>query len=83
MILDKIVEDKKLRIPGHKEALPFGEARRIAEEMASRGTGATPAKESFYEALSKDGLSIIGEFKQASPSLGNIEKTMELPDRIK
>ena len=37
---------------------------------------------SFYEALANPGLSIIGEFKKASPSMGKIEMTMELTDRI-
>ena len=37
---------------------------------------------SFYEALAKPGLSIIGEFKKASPSMGKIKMTMELTDRI-
>ena len=76
MILDTIVEDKKKRLVTEKKEVPLTEVRSLAE-----GAKQT-AKETFYEALKKPGLSIIGEFKKASPSLGNIQKTMELPDRI-
>ncbi|MCR5785193.1 MAG: indole-3-glycerol phosphate synthase TrpC [Eubacterium sp.] len=81
MILDKIVEDKKIRLKEHKEKFSFEEARREAEKRI-KDDSLTGAKETFYDALSKPGLSIIGEFKKASPSLGNIEKTMELDERI-
>jgi indole-3-glycerol phosphate synthase len=36
----------------------------------------------FYDALAKDGLSIIGEFKKASPSHGIMNSTINLTDRI-
>lgn len=75
MILDQIVEDKKIRLKEHKERLPFEEVRRIAEAQKENGA-------SFYEALKRPGMSIIGEFKKASPSLGNIHQNMELTERI-
>ena len=75
MILDKIVEDKKRRLAEHKARISESEMRRMAEE--SKGGGA-----SFREALSKPGISIIGEFKKASPSLGKIDSKLELTDRI-
>lgn len=75
MILDKIVEDKKLRLPQHKARISETEMRRLAESYQ----GASP---SFREALAKPGISIIGEFKKASPSLGKIDSKLELTDRI-
>ena len=36
----------------------------------------------FYKALAKPGLSIIGEFKKASPSMGVIDGKIDLMDRI-
>ncbi len=75
MILDQIVEDKKMRLPQHKARISPFEMRRLAEAY----DGISP---SFYDALSKPGISIIGEFKKASPSLGKIESKIELTDRI-
>lgn len=40
------------------------------------------ASVSFYDALRKGGLSIIGEFKKASPSLGTIDNPIPLTNRI-
>ena len=75
MILDVIVEDKKKKLKEHKN--------RISEEKMKELALACERKSiSFYEALAKPGLSIIGEFKKASPSMGKIEMTMELTDRI-
>ena len=81
MILDKIVEDKKIRIAQAKKDISFDRQRSLAEKRVAEDT-LSGAKETFYEALIKPGLSIIGEFKKASPSLGNIKKTMELDKRI-
>lgn len=76
MILDTIVEDKKKRLPEHKARISETEIRRMAEQTKTR------AKNCFYESLKKPGLSIIGEFKQASPSLGNITSKIDLTERI-
>ena len=75
MILDVIVEDKKKRLKEHK-------ARTSEEEMKELALASERKSISFYETLAKPGLSIIGEFKKASPSMGKIEMTMELMDRI-
>ncbi|MCD8218492.1 MAG: indole-3-glycerol phosphate synthase TrpC [Clostridiales bacterium] len=75
MILDQIVEDKKVRLPEHKSKISPSEMRRLAENY----NGASP---SFKEGLEKPGISIIGEFKNASPSLGNIKSKINLTDRI-
>lgn len=75
MILDDIVKDKRKRlIEAKRQVSP--------EEMRRRALAETRTPVSFYEALAKPGLSIIGEFKKASPSLGKIPQTMELTDRI-
>ena len=79
MILDKIVEDKKIRLNEHKARVPFEEIRREAEEIIKR---ARRPRNHFYNNLKKDGISIIGEFKKASPSLGDITEKIDLLDRI-
>jgi indole-3-glycerol phosphate synthase len=76
MILDQIVEDKKKRLPEHKARISEQDMRRLAEETATR------AANCFYENLKKPGLSIIGEFKKASPSLGKITSKIDLMERI-
>lgn len=78
MILDKIVADKKLRLSEHKARIGEREMRNFAEETIRE----KPEHPSFYQALAKPGISIIGEFKKASPSLGKIESSMNLTDRI-
>ena len=75
MILDEIVADKKKRLVEHK-------ARMSEEEMKKMAYDSNRTSISFYQALAKDGLSIIGEFKKASPSLGVIDNKLELTDRI-
>ncbi len=75
MILDTIVEDKKKRLIEEKKRVSEEQMQRAAEKERRRSI-------SFYDALAKDGLSIIGEFKKASPSMGDIAMTMELTDRI-
>ena len=76
MILDVIVEDKLKRLPEHK--------KRISEEkMKELALSSTRKINSFYEALKKDGLSVIGEFKKASPSHGIMNNKIELVERIR
>ena len=75
MILDVIVEDKKKRLAAAK-------ARIGEEEMKARAYSCGHEIISFHDALAGEGLSIIGEFKKASPSMGDITMTMELTDRI-
>ncbi len=79
MILDKIVEDKKVRLVEHKARTSFEEIRHQAEEVLNKGN--RPGN-LFYDNLKKEGISIIGEFKKASPSLGKIEEKINLLDRI-
>ena len=74
MILDVIVEDKKKRLPEHKKNISEIKMRELAEKYEGK-------KHGFYQALSKSGISIIGEFKNASPSLGKIKSKINLLDR--
>lgn len=75
MILDDIVADKRRRVAESK--------KKISEEkMKNLGASNNRQSVSFYEALAKSGLSIIGEFKKASPSMGAIQSKIELTDRI-
>ena len=67
MILDRIVERKKMRL---KELnLDIKLLKEKAEGAESRS--------SFIEALQKGGLSIIGEVKRASPSKGLIKENFD------
>lgn len=75
MILDEIVADKKIRLTEHKKRMDLLAVRRLAEEQESTGR-------SFYGNLKKPGISIIGEFKKVSPSLGNITSKISLTERI-
>lgn len=76
MILDDIVEKKQIRLRKQKEVVSLEEMKEKAFQSEKSFT------RPFYEAIKKNGLSIIGEFKKASPSLGEIEKTIPLEDRI-
>ncbi|WP_319371766.1 indole-3-glycerol phosphate synthase TrpC [uncultured Ilyobacter sp.] len=67
MILDEIVKSKKEYLK--KRALDKKGLAEMAKEMD------TPP--SFYEAMKKNGLSIIGEVKKASPSKGVIKEMFD------
>lgn len=75
MILDDIVADKKIRLAEQKKSVDLTAVRRMAEEQK-------PAGRSFFENLKRPGISIIGEFKKASPSLGTITSSISLAERI-
>ncbi|MCR4990788.1 MAG: indole-3-glycerol phosphate synthase TrpC [Lachnospiraceae bacterium] len=79
MILDEIVKDKTIRLKEHKKAYPLSEAVKDAENMLK---DPQRNKDLFYENLKKPGISIIGEFKKASPSLGKIDSRIDLTERI-
>lgn len=86
MILDEIVADKKLRLKEAKRQAPLEAVRKEAEEVQKSqreaADGVRIPECSFYEALKKPGLSIIGEFKKASPSLGAIQSKIPLTERM-
>ncbi|PXV93666.1 indole-3-glycerol phosphate synthase [Lachnotalea glycerini] len=75
MILDDIVAYKKKRLAKSKRKISEDEMRLLAASSDRNSI-------SFYDALAKPGLSIIGEFKKASPSMGIINSKIELIDRI-
>lgn len=75
MILEQIIEDKKCRLTEQKRKVSFEEIRRQAE-AAKREGGL------FMRAMRKSGISIIGEFKRASPSLGKIESKIDFAARL-
>ena len=79
MILDQIVEDKKKRLPLEKARISEGEMRRLAEEKLMNPGEEEMACATFYENLKKPGLSIIGELKKASHSLGKISAKASPP----
>lgn len=70
MILDKIVVEKKKRIEEHKNKISLEEMKRMAEALIDK-----TEENKFISALKRPGLSVIGEYKKASPSKGII-----LPD---
>jgi len=75
MILDRIVADKKLRLGEHK-------ARVDMKTMKQEAERSDRISYSFYDALAKEGLSIIGECKKASPSMGTIDGKIDIADRV-
>lgn len=75
MILDDIVAAKKKRLPEHKAVIS-------EEQMKEKALASTRVSHSFYDALAKNGLSIIGEFKKASPSHGKMNSKVDLTSRI-
>jgi len=75
MILDEIVKAKKIRLNQQQKQCGL-------EEMKERAFASNRQSKSFYNALKKEGLSIIGEFKKASPSHGRMDNKIDLTARI-
>lgn len=69
MILDEIVERKEKVI---QEQKLYYSVKEFIKEINSMEKGP-----SFYEAIAKEGLSIIGEIKKASPSKGLIREDLD------
>lgn len=76
MILDEIVADKKKRLQIAKAEVSEGAMKELAAYCERESI-------SFYDAMRKPGLSIIGEFKKASPSHGTMKNHLDLPERIR
>ena len=79
MILETIVRDKRIRLAEHKARISEADMRALAEDALKAHEF---EDDLFYRNMSKPGISIIGEFKQASPSLGRIESKIDLMERI-
>lgn len=75
MVLDKIVEAKQIRLKEQKKIITL-------HEMIDKSQKVNRKKGLFYDALTTGGISIIGEFKKASPSLGKIESRLDFTERI-
>ncbi len=79
MILDDIVRDKKIRLRQHKSRISETAMREAAERnIRERAYN----ERLFFHNLGKEDISIIGEFKKASPSLGTISSPIDLNERI-
>ncbi|MBN2879452.1 MAG: indole-3-glycerol phosphate synthase TrpC [Clostridia bacterium] len=74
-ILKEITENKLSRVAEEKATVSLDEIKHIA--------ASAPQRPSFCEALKKDGLSIIGEIKKASPSKGLIKADFNPADIAK
>ena len=61
-ILQKIVSKKEITLQEQKQKISLERMKELAFAAENRA--------SFKQALKKDGLSIIGEIKKASPSKG-------------
>ena len=67
MILDDIIEKRKIQLEREKSAVPFAEIKKKALNMD------TPCCD-FYKALNGEKLSVISEVKKASPSKSVIKE---------
>lgn len=76
MILDEIVAAKRKRLDEAKAEISEGAMKQLAVSCERESI-------SFYHAMKKPGLSIIGEFKKASPSHGEMDNKISLEDRIR
>lgn len=84
MILDDIVAKKKIRIEEHKKKISLEDIKAKAEIITLKEKeDRNYIKNKFKKALKKDGLSVIGEYKKASPSKGVIVENFDLDKIIK
>lgn len=82
MILDEIVVKKKIRVEKRKNEIPIEELKKRAMNIVKfeNEQSEEKYKNPFKEVLLKEGLSVIGEFKKASPSKGTISEDFEIMD---
>ncbi|BCZ46532.1 indole-3-glycerol phosphate synthase [Clostridium gelidum] len=71
MILDDIIAKKKIRVDKRKKEIPIKELEKQALQKV-KVEAESNYKNPFKTALTKEGLSVIAEFKKASPSKGVI-----------
>lgn len=65
MILDEIIEKRKIQLAAEKSRISLEEQKKLAD--------IAPAPKGFGRALRANGLSVISEVKKASPSKGLIQ----------
>lgn len=65
MILDQIIEKKKIRLQMQKEFIPKSCILRLVDDRKTKD---------FYAALNQEKIAVIAEVKKASPSRGIIKK---------
>ena len=70
-ILEEIARERRRAVEEEKKLLSLLELERLLDAATSPKSSESEGK-SFYQALAKEGLSIIGEVKKASPSKGII-----------
>lgn len=70
-MLDKIIQAKQIILDKQKQSLPL-------EVIQEKLTPKVFEKSGFKEALKKEGLSIIGEIKKASPSQGTMNESLDI-----
>lgn len=82
MILDKIVAKKHIRVAERKKQIPIEKLRQQALQVlnAEKEVKGTNYENKFKKSLNKKGLSIIGEFKKASPSKGIIVENFNIKE---
>lgn len=92
MILDKIVKQKKIRVEERKKQIPIEEIRKQAIEklnfelennnknIKGEANNLFNQENNFLKSLLKPGLSVIGEFKKASPSKGIIVENFNIKE---
>lgn len=79
LILDDIIEMKKIRVEKRKKEIPMKELEKQALCRVENEVEAS-FRNPFIKALRKDGLSVIGEFKKASPSKGVIVEDFNIKE---